>query len=75
MDDIRGFSRESFIGVTTNIESQEWRRRMNGELHGPENPRAGTSDNVENFISIAHRHLGNNFTLRDFKYGFDKLVR
>ncbi len=72
MDTIRGFSRESFVGVTTNIESQE-ARRMTGPY--PENPRGGTTDPVENFFATVHRYLGTTFTLHDFKYGWQKITR
>ena len=75
MDDIRGFSRETLIGITTNIESQEARRRENHVLNFHENPRGGTTDAVENFFAISHRFLGVNFTLKEFKYGWRKIVR
>jgi hypothetical protein len=35
MDDIRGFTRETFIEITTNIESQELRRIRNNEIGYP----------------------------------------
>ena len=60
--------------VTTNIESQEHRRRCNNEF-GPEHPRAGTSDDVETFFSVCHQRLGDNFTLEDFKYRWRRLIR
>lgn len=58
MDTIRGFTRETFIELTTNIESQEFRRRQNTILGYPEHPRAATTDDVECFFSLTRRHLG-----------------
>ena len=40
VENIRGFSRETVIEVTTNIESQERRRLLNEELGCAEHPRA-----------------------------------
>ena len=74
MDDIRGFTRELFVEVTTNIESQELRRAQNRFL-GPEHPRAATSDDVECFISILHYKLGRKFTLKRFEEQWPKLVK
>ena len=67
MDDIRGFTRETFIEITTNIESQELRRIRNNEIGYPEHPRAATTDDVECFFSLTRRHLGETFTLKEFK--------
>ena len=75
MDDIRGFTRETFIEITTNIESQELRRIRNNEIGYPEHPRAATTDDVECFFSLTRRHLGETFTLKEFKNGWIKLVR
>ena len=44
---ICGFSRETVIAVTTNIESNEYRKREAERFGYPEHPRAGTSDDVE----------------------------
>ncbi|XP_064622698.1 uncharacterized protein LOC135484921 isoform X2 [Lineus longissimus] len=71
---VRGFSRETLIEVTTNIESQEYRRRENTTIGYSEHPRAGTTDDVEALFSICHRHLGDTFTLQDFKHRWMKLV-
>jgi len=67
MENIRGFSRQTFIEVTANIESQEVRRLQAGP---PEHPRASTSDDVENFFSICHASAceDNHFLLKDFKF-------
>ncbi|KAJ7358948.1 hypothetical protein OS493_020791 [Desmophyllum pertusum] len=44
---LRGFSRETVIEITTNIESQEFRRRQNVEIGYVENPRAAETDDLE----------------------------
>ena len=53
--DICGFSRETVIAVTTNIESMEFRRRQIGDIGYEEHPRAGTTDDVEAIIAFLHR--------------------
>lgn len=75
MENIRGFTRETFVEVTTNIESQEMRRIMNSDLGYPEHPRAATTDDVECFFSLTRRHLGDTFTLQQFKNRWPRLVR
>ena len=75
MTDIRGFTREVLIEITGNIESQEFRRRQNSEFGFAENPRAGSTDDVECFFAITHSHLGKVFTLKSFQQGWPKLVR
>ena len=71
-DNIRGFSLESFIGITSNICSQELRR---GEIGmPPEHPRAGTTDSCENFIGLLHHHLGPHFTAKELKYRFHRIA-
>ena len=70
-----GFSRETVIEITTNIESQEHRRRLNDDIRYPEHPRAGGTDDLETFFSLLHRYLGMIFTLRDFKHFWQKIVR
>lgn len=72
MDNIRGFSRQTFIEVTANIESQEYRRLS---CNVPEHPRAGTTDDVECFFAMCHSKLGDHFLLKDFKYNWKKLTR
>lgn len=72
---ICGFSRETVIAVTTNIESMEARRQCNGLIGYEEHPRAGSTDDVEAFFALVHRFLGNTFTLKQFKYAWQKLVR
>ena len=69
------FSRETVIAVTTNIESLECRRRENNRIGYPEHPRAGTTDDVEGFIALLHRFIGNIFTVKDMKGLWRKVVR
>ena len=66
---------ETLIAVTTNIESIEYRRRESERIGYPEHPRAGTSDDVEAFISLLHRFLGNIFTVKEMKLLWRKIVR
>ena len=61
-----GFSRETVITVTSNIESMEFRRCQNGEVGYAEHPRAGTTDDVEAIIAFFHRITGIVFTLKQF---------
>lgn len=75
LDDVRGFSRETLVEVTTNIESQELRRNQNAALGYAEHPRASTTDDVECFFSMCHRYMGETFTTRDLKYRFKKIAR
>ena len=75
MKGLCGFSRETVVAVTTNIESIEFRRRQNAELGYEEHPRAGTTDDVEAFFALLHRYLGLIFTLKEFKALWRKLVR
>ena len=75
MENIRGFSRETVIKVTTNIKSQEIRRRMNNEIGYPEHPRAGTTDDLESFFGTVHRDVGSVFTLKQFTDYWPKGVR
>lgn len=72
---MRGFSRETLVELTTNIESQEYRRRLNSELGYPEHPRAGVTDGLETLYSMCHRYLGTVFTLEQFKERWPKTVR
>ena len=72
---ICGFSMETLIAVTTNIESIEYRQRESERIGYPEHPRAGTSDDVEAFISLLHRFLGNIFTVKEMKLLWRKIVR
>ncbi|XP_048586228.1 uncharacterized protein LOC125556792 [Nematostella vectensis] len=69
------FSRESVIAVTCNVESMEYRRRQNPAIGYEEHPRAGRTDNVKAFFALVQRFLGNIFTLKDFKFAWQKLSR
>jgi hypothetical protein len=53
----------------------EYRRRDSLRIGYPEHPRAGTSDDVEGFIAMLHRFLGNIFTVKDLKSLWRKIVR
>ena len=75
MEYIRGFTREVVIEITGNIESQELRRCQNNEIGYPENPRAGSTEDLECFFGVAHCRLGNVFTVKEFKDDWPKLVR
>ncbi|KAK3716248.1 hypothetical protein QZH41_018049, partial [Actinostola sp. cb2023] len=75
VENICGFSRETVIEITTNIESQEARRRINNEVGYPMHPRAGGTDDLETFFGLVHRYLGNVFLLKDFKQIWPRLVR
>ena len=75
LDTVRGMSRETLVEVTANIESQEYRRRLNTDVGYSEHPRASTTDDVEQFFSLCVRHMGNSFTLQQFKYRWRNIVR
>ena len=72
---VRGFSRETIVEITTNVESQEYRRRENHIIGYAEHPRAGGTDDLENFFSIIHRILGSIFTVKQFKEVWNQVVR
>lgn len=63
------------MDLATNIESQEHKRRLNGELGYPKHPRAGVSDDLETLYSMFHRYLGPVFALKQFKEMWPKIVR
>ena len=68
IDNIRGFTKETLVAVTTNIESREWRRQL---CQKPEHPRSGTSDDVECLFSVMRDTIGQDFTT---KHGFRKVL-
>lgn len=71
---MRGFTRETLIAVTTNIESREFQRRRIAETGGDiEHPRASTTDDVECFFSILRDNLGKDFTLKHVQFEWRKL--
>lgn len=69
-----GFTRETLIALTTNIESREWRRVeiANAGLR-PEHPRASSTDDVECFFSCLRDGIGKNFTLKEVQVNFRKV--
>ena len=69
-----GFTRETLVALTTNIESREWRRReiANAGLQ-PEHPRASSSDDVKCFFSCLRDNIGKNFTLKEVQVSFRKV--
>ena len=70
---ICGFTRETLIAITTNIESREHKRCSNANLGlSPEHPRASTSDDVECFFSVLRDTLGKDFTLKRVQYEWRK---
>ena len=71
IDNIRGFTKETLVALTTNIESREWRRQLPNRK--PEHPRSGTSDDVECFFSVMRDTIGRDFTTKQVKYGFRKI--
>ena len=63
-DSIQGFTRETLIALTTNIESREARRcisRLNLHI---EHPRSSTTDDVECFFSVLRDMIERDFTLK-----------
>jgi hypothetical protein len=69
-----GFSRETLIAVTTDIESRELKRITNMEEGlSPEHPRASTTDDVECFFSILRDSVGKHFTVKQVQYTYRKL--
>ena len=73
INNIRGFSRETLLALTTTIESREWVRRKNAiDGHVPEHPRASSTDDVECFFSQLRNMIGSHFTVKDVRYGWRK---
>ena len=72
---IQGFTREIIVAVTTNIESQEF-RRCYGEEKGlpPEHPRAGSTDDVEGIFAFFHELLGPLFDEKAFHDALPKVM-
>ena len=69
-----GFSRESLIAVTTDIDSREMKRIHNMEEGlPPEHPRASTTDDVECFFSVLRDMIGKDFTVKMVQYEWRKL--
>lgn len=69
-----GFTRETTIALTTNIESVEWKRRENVGLGiRVENPRSSTTDDVECIFSVMRDLTGKHFTLRQVQHTWRKI--
>jgi hypothetical protein len=69
INNILGFSRETVVALTTNIEGRESGRHMN-KLGKAENPRSSTTDDVECFFSMMRDAIGQNFTTKQVQFGF-----
>ena len=67
---VLGLTRETVYALTTGIESIEWRRRSSTQQ---ENPRSGTTDDVECIFSIMRDIIGKHFTLRQVRYAWRKI--
>ena len=62
---VRGFTRETLIGVTADIETRLWRHSFNtANQIPPEHPRSSTTDDVECFFSVLRDCVGKNFKLK-----------
>lgn len=69
---VLGFTRETVIALTTNIESCEYVCRNH---HHPEHPRASTTDDVECLFIIMRDLAGKHFTVRTWKYNGEKYAQ
>ena len=68
-----GFTRETAYALVSGIESVEWKRRENVAIgRKTENPRSGTTDDVECMFSIMRDLTGKHFTLREARYTWRK---
>lgn len=75
MSDVLGFSRETLIGVITNIEGREFHRREQIARNQPlEHPRACSTDDVECFFSMMRDVIGQNFSTKEVKFGMRKII-
>ena len=74
LSNILGFSKETLVALTTNIEGREWHRRevANGNRK-PDHPRASTTDDVECFFSMIRDDIGHNFTTKQVKFNTRKI--
>ncbi|XP_064405363.1 uncharacterized protein LOC135350489 isoform X1 [Halichondria panicea] len=74
IDRIKGFTRETLIGLTANIETRQWRYLFNlAQKIAPEHPRSSSSDDVECFFSILRNCVGENVTMKQVYYGWRKV--
>lgn len=67
-----GFTRETLIALTTNIEGREFQRCVNATTGYVEHPRASTTDDVECFFSLLRDYLGKDFTLKRVQFEWRK---
>ena len=68
-----GFTREIVYALVTGIESVEWKRRDYSAIGREiENPRSGTTDDVECMFSVMRDLTGKHFTLREARYTWRK---
>ena len=65
-----GFTREVLTALIADIETREWRRRL--DTQHPEHPRASTTDDVECFFSVMRDLVGTNFTLKQAQFAWRK---
>ncbi len=71
---ILGFTYETLVAVTTDIESRELKRIQNMEEGLPqEHPRSSTTDDVECFFSVMRDMIGKNFTIKRAQFEWRKL--
>ena len=69
-----GFSRETLIALTTDLESRECKWMTNMEEGLPaENPRASTTDDVECFFSVLRDFVGKHSTVKLVQFEYRKL--
>ena len=74
VDGVLGFTRETVVALTTNIESREWKRREYANTgYMQEHPRASSTDDVECLFSIMRDLAGKHFTCRSAKYNWRKV--
>ena len=65
IDNVRGFTAETLIGVSASIETRQWKHKFNVQNRlAPEHPRSSTTDDVECFFSLLRDCVGKNFTLK-----------
>ena len=75
LSNVLGFSKETLVAVITNIEGKEWHRGECANKNRPlEHPRASSTDDVECFFSLMRDSIGQNFTVKEAKFGMRKIV-
>ena len=63
INDVRGLTRETLIGLVADLETRQWRRSfLLAHNLPPEHPRSSTTDDVECFFSVMRDAVGKNFT-------------